>query len=109
MNVNWINDLKLRVGAGVTGNSAIAAYATQGAITSLFYPFYTTSTAGAIPTQHWQIRTWDGKKQPNIMSVLISVYSRDRISGSFDVYTSKTTDLLLKRSIPTVTGYTINF
>jgi hypothetical protein len=50
MNANWINELKLRVGAGVTGNSAVAPYATQGAITSLFYPFYTTNTAGAIPS-----------------------------------------------------------
>ena len=50
MNARWINELKLRIGAGVTGNSAVAPYATQGAITSLFYPFYTTSTAGAIPS-----------------------------------------------------------
>ena len=36
MNVKWVNDLKLRVGAGVTGNSAVDAYKTQGAVTSLF-------------------------------------------------------------------------
>jgi hypothetical protein len=38
-NVNWVNDLKLRVGVGVTGNSSIPAYGTQGPLTSLFYPF----------------------------------------------------------------------
>src|SRR6185436_18018866 len=36
--VNWIDDLKLRIGAGVTGNSAVDAYTTKGAITPLFYP-----------------------------------------------------------------------
>ena len=29
-NVGWLNDLKLRVGVGVTGNSAIDAYKTKG-------------------------------------------------------------------------------
>ena len=62
MNVNWVNDLKLRIGAGVTGNSAIAPYATQGAVTSLFYPFYTTSTAGSIPNAILANQdTWMGK------------------------------------------------
>ena len=46
MKANWVNDLKLRIGAGVTGNSAIAPYATQGPITSLFYPFVSSNAAG---------------------------------------------------------------
>jgi len=49
MNIKWVNDLKLRVGAGVTGNSAIAPYATQGPITSLFYPFVSSNAAGSVP------------------------------------------------------------
>ncbi|HET7898247.1 MAG TPA: SusC/RagA family protein, partial [Flavisolibacter sp.] len=46
----WINDLKLRFGVGVTGNSAISPYATQGAITSIFYPFISTITPVAVPS-----------------------------------------------------------
>src|SRR6185437_14190761 len=49
MKADWVNDLKLRVGAGVTGNSAVQPYSTQGAITSLFYPYLSTNTAGSIP------------------------------------------------------------
>ncbi len=109
MNVNWINDLKLRVGAGVTGNSAVPAYATQGAITSLFYPFYTTISAGAIPSLELanQNLGWERTTQYNV-GVDFSLF-KNRISGSLDVYKSKTTDLLLKRSIPSVTGYTSTF
>jgi TonB-linked SusC/RagA family outer membrane protein len=44
--ISWVNDLKLRVGAGVTGNSAIEAYQTKGAITPLFYPFISTVQPG---------------------------------------------------------------
>src|SRR6185503_3751607 len=103
------NDLKLRVGAGVTGNSAVPAYATQGAITSLFYPFYTTSTAGAIPSLEMANLDlgWEKTTQYNV-GVDFNLF-KSRISGSIDVYKSTTTDLLLKRSIPSVTGYTSTF
>jgi len=109
MNVNWINELKLRVGAGVTGNSAVAPYATQGAVTSLFYPFYATSTAGAIPSSTLanQALGWEKTTQYNV-GVDFNLF-RNRISGSLDLYKSNTSDLLLRRSVPSVTGYTSTF
>src|SRR5436190_5144452 len=108
-NVGWINDLKLRLGVGVTGNSSIGAYATQGAITSLFYPFYTTSSAGSIPNTVLanQGLGWEKTTQYNI-GVDFSMF-KNRVSGSVDVYTSNTTDLLMRRSLPPVTGYTATF
>jgi TonB-linked SusC/RagA family outer membrane protein len=109
MNVKWIDDLKLRVGAGVTGNSAIDAYATQGAVTSLFYPFYTSSTAGSIPNGVLanQDLGWEKTTQYNI-GIDYVLFNR-RVSGSIDVYTSNTDDLLLQESIPSVTGFTSTF
>lgn len=108
-NARWVNDLKLRLGVGVTGNSAIAPYATQGAVTSLFYPFITTVTAGGIPSTILanQSLAWEKTTQYNI-GIDFSLLHR-RISGSLDFYKSRTTDLLLQRSIPTVTGYTTTF
>ena len=109
INVSWINELKLRIGAGVTGNSAIAPYATQGPVTSLFYPFYTSSSPGSIPNTVLanQELGWEKTTQYNA-GVDFNVL-KSRISGSVDVYTSKTTDLLLQRSIPTVSGFTTTF
>lgn len=109
MNVNWINDLKLRIGAGVTGNSAVAPYQTQGGVTSLFYPFYTTSTAGSIPSSVFANKDlgWEKTTQYNF-GIDYSLFNR-RISGSVDVYTSNTSDLLLKANIPTVTGFTTTY
>jgi TonB-linked SusC/RagA family outer membrane protein len=108
-NVGWINDLKLRLGVGVTGNSSIGAYATQGAITSLFYPFYTTSAAGSIPNTVLanQSLGWEKTTQYNL-GVDFSMF-KNRVSGSVDVYTSSTTDLLQRRGLPSVTGYTATY
>jgi TonB-linked SusC/RagA family outer membrane protein len=109
MNVSWVNDLKLRVGAGITGNSAIAPYATQGAVASLFYPFYTTNSAGSIPSTILanQNLGWEKTTQYNF-GVDFQLF-KSRVSGSVDVYTSNTTDLLMQRSIPSVTGFTTTF
>jgi len=103
--VNWINDLKLRVGAGVTGNSAVDAYQTLGAITPLFYPFLNTITAGSLPSSVFANKElgWEKTTQYNL-GLDFSILNR-RISGVIDVYKSKTKDLLMSRSIPTVTGF----
>ena len=109
MKVSWINDLKLRVGAGVTGNSAIAPYATQGPITSLFYPFVASNAAGSIPNSVLanQELGWEKTTQYNL-GLDFALLNR-RITGSIDVYTSNTKDLLMQRSIPSVTGFTTTF
>ena len=109
MNANWINDLKLRIGAGVTGNSAVAPYQTQGGVTSLFYPFYTASTPGSIPSSVFANKDlgWEKTTQYNL-GIDYSLFNR-RVSGSVDVYTSTTSDLLLKANIPTTTGFTTTY
>lgn len=109
MSAGWVNDLKLRIGAGVTGNSAIGPYSTLGAVTSLFYPYSSANAAGSIPNAILANPDigWEKTTQYNL-GVDFSILKR-RITGSFDVYTSTTTDLLLQRSIPTVTGFTTTF
>ncbi|GAB3028311.1 TonB-dependent receptor [Niabella terrae] len=108
-NATWINDLKLRLGLGVTGNSAIDIYATQGAITSVFYPYSSTLGAGTIPSTIManQELGWEKTTQYNI-GLDFSLW-KGRVEGSLDVYKSRTTDLLMEMSIPTVTGYTTTF
>ena len=103
--VTWVTDLKLRVGAGVTGNSAVEAYKTKGAITPLFYPFGNSLSAGSLPNRVLpnQELGWEKTTQYNL-GLDFALYN-NRISGAIDVYTSKTKDLLMSRSIPTVTGY----
>lgn len=107
--VKWVNDLKLRIGAGVTGNSAIDPYATKGAISPLFYPYSATITSGSLPSLVLanQALGWEKTTQYNI-GIDYAIFNR-RITGSFDVYTSQTNDLLMRMSIPTVTGYSSTY
>ncbi len=109
MKAGWVNDLKLRFGVGVTGNSAITAYQTQGAVISLFYPYVSSNSAGSIPNNVFANPNlgWEKTTQYNL-GVDFSLLKR-RISGSIDAYTSNTSDLLLKAKIPTVTGYTDSY
>lgn len=103
--INWVNDLKLRIGAGVTGNSGVDAYTTKGAITPLFYPFLSTITAGSLPSSVFanQELGWEKTTQYNL-GLDFSLFKR-RVSAVVDIYKSQTKDLLLNRSIPTVTGF----
>lgn len=103
--VNWVNQLKLRLGVGATGNSAINPYSTKGRLDALFYPFGSVSTAGQqnVTTMANQDLGWEKTTQYNVGLDFSIVNSR--ISGSLDVYFSNTTDLLLQKSIPSVTGF----
>lgn len=112
-NISWVNQLKLRAGFGVTGNSAISAYQTKGSIVSLFYPFGSTATPGYVGyegllsngavTMANQNLGWEKTSQWNF-GVDFS-FLNGRISGIFDIYTSRTKDLLMQQSIPSLTGY----
>jgi TonB-linked SusC/RagA family outer membrane protein len=100
-NISWLNQLKLRAGYGVTGNAAVAAYDTQPPLAQVLY-----STSSGILTNLKLGNVelgWEKTTQFNY-GVDFGVFN-NRISGSLEYYTSKTNDLLLERSIPTVTGF----
>lgn len=111
--INWISQMKLRAGYGVTGNAAIDPYSTKGAIVSLFYPFGSSAVPGYVGYEK-QISggdvtfanpnlAWEKTKQWNF-GVDFGLLN-GRISGIFDIYTSTTTDLLMNQYIPSMTGY----
>ena len=112
--ISWINQLKLRVGVGVTGNSAIDPYQTKGAVVPVYYPFGASPTPGFVASESIakdgnvamanKDLTWEKTTQYNI-GVDYSVLN-GRISGVLDFYTSRTTDLLMEMTIPSLNGYT---
>lgn len=100
-NSSWINLLKLRFGYGVTGNAAVAAYATQPPLAGIVYP----SGSGLVNnTSLGNVQLgWEQTTQFNY-GIDFSLFN-SRVSGALEYYTSDTTDLLLLRSIPTITGF----
>ena len=107
--VNWVDDLKLRLGAGITGNAAIAPYSTQGSISSLFVPVGSTNVAGSIPNATLANLNLGWEKTTQFNTGIDFALFKRRVTGSVDAYTSETTDLLMARSIPTVTGFATTF
>lgn len=115
--LSWVNQMKLRMGVGTTGNSAVDPYATKGPLVSLYYPFGTSSVAGYVPSESLigggvtpmanQLLGWEKTTQYNL-GIDFSILN-GRISGIVDAYTSRTTDLILKMSIPALTGFQTTF
>ena len=111
--IEWIEQLKVRVGMGVTGNSAVGAYGTLGVISAYWMPFstgntqifvtnepYYTSGSNKMPNKEL---SWEKTTQFNY-GVDFS-FLKGRLGGTLDIYTSRTTDLLMTRTIPALTGY----
>ena len=110
--VNWVNQLKARIGFGSTGNAAISPYQTKGAVETLYYTWgnrveagYVSSDASlANPVVMANLNLgWEHTTQWNL-GIDFDLFRR-RVSGTLDLYTSRTTDLLLQRSIPSIVGY----
>ena len=116
--IRWIDNLKLRVGVGATGNAGVSPYTTKGDITSIFIPgmggvnipAYTTNEPYYVDmgkngvTMANPLLGWEETTQWNIgldFGVLRTTVSAVRI----DFYTSKTKDLLMSMSIPSLTGF----
>ncbi|RXK61807.1 SusC/RagA family TonB-linked outer membrane protein [Lacibacter luteus] len=104
-NVAFVNDLKFRVGVGVTGNSAIGPYQTLTYGVPYFYANGGSVIPASLPTTQLgnpNLR-WEKTAQYNV-GIDFSIL-KNRISGVIDVYTSKTKDLIFPQRLPTVTGY----
>lgn len=111
--VNWLDQLKLRFGVGTTGNSSVSAYGTLGTIQSFYMPFSTGNERILITNEPYYTNSqtmlankslgWEKTTQYNL-GIDFS-FLRGRINGSLDLYTSKTKDLLLRQSLPSLTGY----
>ncbi|MES2240875.1 MAG: TonB-dependent receptor [Bacteroidota bacterium] len=112
--INWIESLKLRFGVGTTGNSSVDPYSTKGNISSIYLPFngmsnqigYTTNEPYYTSTQVSLANSalgWEKTTQYNL-GIDFNFFD-GRVSGTIDAYKSKTKDLLMQMTIPTLTGY----
>ena len=117
-NINLVDQLKLRLGYGRTGNSGVAPYSIQGGIQSFWVPFggadnllgYSINepnyTSTQIPMPNKNLG-WETTTQYNF-GIDFAVLN-NRMSGTIDLYKSNTTDLIMDMIIPIVTGYKSTF
>jgi TonB-linked SusC/RagA family outer membrane protein len=100
-----LDNLKLRVGYGVTANTAINPYQTKGLLSQKNYNYGSNYvigyTASTLPDKSL---TWETTGQWNIG--LDFGFFNGRISGVVDAYLQNTDNLLLTRQLPVVSGFT---
>lgn len=110
--VDWLTNLKLRLGYGQTGNAAISAYSTKGGITTINYPFGPNNYTGYVPSNPGdkkpvalanQDLKWERTTQWNVG--LDFAVLNGRLSGTIDWYKTSTKDLLMDMLIPSLNGY----
>ena len=105
-NVKWVDVLKLRVSYGENGND-------QGMNYYAFADQYTTaynSTTGEYSITMSRLGnenlTWETKKSWDA-GIDFALF-KNRITGSLDVYTGTTSDLLWSKQLPSSSGKTVN-
>lgn len=112
-NVNFINDLKIRIGWGKTGQNDISQIVGYYPTTPLFTPGSPNSQylpgAGlysALPFN--PDLTWEKTTTYNL-GVDFSFFKNNFVEGSFDIYQRKTTDLLARVNVPPGQGFSDTF
>ena len=116
---SWLDDLKIRVTYGVTGNAGIPVYGSSTGITfanwsfgfqdnaaNRYIPGKLDSSTGKYLVKNSGI-TWEKSKTFDIG--FDAMLFNNRLSITFDYYNTKTTDLILLRTLPTTAGNDGNF
>lgn len=102
--VDFLSNLKLRLGWGITGNTAIDPYKTQG---SLKYDRYSYGSNGVLSFFQNEMPnpnlSWEKTEQWNVG--IDFGFLNGRIGGSVDMYLQTTNDLLMERQLPIVSGF----
>ncbi len=104
--VNFLDYLKLRVSYGAVGNQAISPYQSLSLLGINRYVFGDggSSVLGVFPNNmsNSQLK-WETTYTTNI-GLDFEIF-RGRLGGTFEYYNMNTEDLLVKRSIPIMTGF----
>ncbi len=106
--LTWINSMKARLSYGTVGNTAIDPYQTLSTLMQGAY-LWGENSADKFYTYHpgsivnldlgWEISR-------TINAGLDFGFLNNKINGYFEFYNTETSDVLMKRAIPTFTGFT---
>ncbi len=101
--INWVNDMKLRVSYGITGNASIGNFDAM-ALYGFGYDY--AGIAGSAPSNIGNpALTWEGQ---STLDIGIDLFLFDRLSTTITYFNRKNTDLLLDRPLSTTTGFSSN-
>ena len=101
---NWLDNLKIRVGYGISGTASIDPYSSSSSLESGWL------TLGGEKTQIYNLTkiianpelTWERSKNTNIG--IDASFLNNRINVTLDMYKTKTEGVIWKKSLPVVNG-----
>lgn len=103
-NVRFVNDLKLRIGYGVTGNQNIGNYSFASSLNIAQYNFNNNTVSIVyplvLPNQNIQ---WEQVSQSNV-GVDAALFN-NRLNLTVDAYIKNTSKMLVPAVVPVTTGY----
>lgn len=104
-NQTWLDQLKARLSYGVVGNWAIPAYRTLGLSDAQEYLFGEKMVIGYLPSTQLLNKDlkWETTNSMNY-GLDISVFG-SRLNATIEHYNTNTKDLLVKRTVPSITSY----
>ena len=100
----WLSLLKLRASYGVNGNNSIAPYRAYGVYATSAY----NGGNGTLPNSPDNASlSWEKNYTWNVG--LDAGFFDNRLNFQLDVYSRKTTDMLLSKQVPQTSGFSSNF
>ncbi len=100
-----VNNLKLRVSYGLSGNEAIGIYGSLALLNTTGLAMGGQSRTALDTRDEMGNGNLQWEKAKSFNTGLDFGFLNNRISGSLDVYKTRTHDLLLYQSLPRLTGY----
>jgi len=104
-NANWINDMKFRLSYGVSGNSGIGRYTALSQLTNGNYVRDGQTIISLYPTSLAN-KDLKWEQTASLNGGLDLSMFQSRINATLDVYYMTTKNMLLARTLPTLTGFT---
>ena len=102
--VDVLSNLKLRLGWGITGNTSIDPYKTQGSLDIGRYNYGSNGVLSFYQKEMPNPRLgWEKTEQWN--AGVDFGFFNGRIGGTIDVYLQNTKELLMERQLPIVSGF----
>ncbi|MDP3432569.1 MAG: TonB-dependent receptor [Bacteroidota bacterium] len=103
-NIHFMNDMKLRIGYGVTGNQEIGNYSFASVLETYQYNFNGKPVSAVVPNvmPNTDVQ-WENQKQGNIG--LDMTFLKNRVNLTVDGYIKNTDRMLVPMSVPVTSGY----
>jgi len=103
-NVHFMDDMKLRIGYGITGNQEIGNYSFASVLETYQYNFNGKAVSAVVPHVMPNSNVqWENQKQGNIGFDL--TFLKNRVNLTIDAYVKTTDRMLVPMSVPVTSGY----